>query len=82
MRKIERLNKIKRLLARDGCNCQFCGKFLGLDISLDHIISRANGGTGELHNLQLVHAKCNTTKNTLFDQPEMKRRRSHWGFVD
>ena len=52
-------NVRKELLERDGCNCFYCGKELKEDITIEHLISRVNGGKNKTGNLVLSHKKCN-----------------------
>ena len=48
-----------QLLKRDGNKCFYCGKRLGNDITLEHLISLASGGKNMLGNMVLAHEKCN-----------------------
>lgn len=51
------------LWARSQGNCQLCK--LPLDpllVTVDHILARSRGGTGDLDNLQLLHWGCNSHK--------------------
>jgi len=50
-----------RILARDGRRCVKCGATEGL--SIDHIIPRSKGGSGEDDNLQTLCTHCNSSKN-------------------
>lgn len=47
------------LLLRDGDKCFFCGKPLGEDITLEHLIALNQGGHNKLSNLVLAHEECN-----------------------
>ena len=62
-RKSGRIGKSKRvrakLLERDGDACWFCGKAMGEDATIEHLIARASGGTNNIANLALAHAACN-----------------------
>jgi 5-methylcytosine-specific restriction endonuclease McrA len=53
---------VTRLLAMQGGKCACCGKELGEDFHLDHIMPLALGGANEDRNLQLLRAKCNLRK--------------------
>ncbi len=53
------------LLARDGCNCFYCGLPLGEDITVEHILSKEHGGSDHLANLALAHEKCNVAAGCL-----------------
>lgn len=49
----------KKLRARDGDNCWFCGDPLGDDVTLEHLVPKSNGGRNMAANYALAHAKCN-----------------------
>ena len=60
---------IELLLARDGKRCGICGKkMLRDEMSIDHIVQRAIGGTDKASNLRLAHRKCNAKR------PKPRRR--------
>lgn len=44
---------------RDGHDCWFCGKELGTDRTIEHLVPKAKGGPNSLANYVLAHAKCN-----------------------
>jgi 5-methylcytosine-specific restriction endonuclease McrA len=50
-----------RVLKRDGYICQYCGDDA---TQVDHVISRASGGTHDLENLLACCAKCNQLKGS------------------
>lgn len=60
------------LRARDGDNCQLCGKRIDFTLppgdkrsaTVDHIVPRSQGGTHDWANLQLAHHGCNSSKGT------------------
>jgi 5-methylcytosine-specific restriction endonuclease McrA len=52
----------ERVFARDGRICRYCGNDENLQI--DHIISRKNGGTHDLDNLQVLCRDCNLRKSS------------------
>ena len=64
------------LAARDGTDCGICLEPVDMTLSwpnldcpsVDHIVSRADGGTDDPANLQLAHLRCNHRKS----------KRSHW----
>ena len=72
-RRLKDLKKLK-VMVRDRLICQICNLPVRLkEASVDHILSRGNGGTDRYSNLQLVHKACNNWKNTHIDQPLMLR---------
>jgi 5-methylcytosine-specific restriction endonuclease McrA len=52
----------ERVFARDGRICRYCGNDQNLQI--DHIISRKNGGTHDMDNLQVLCRDCNLRKSS------------------
>ena len=54
-------NHKERVFARDGRTCRYCGNDENLQV--DHIISRKNGGTHDLDNLQVLCRDCNLRKS-------------------
>ena len=52
----------ERVFQRDGRICRYCGNDENLQI--DHIISRKNGGTHDLENLQVLCRDCNLRKSS------------------
>lgn len=48
-----------QILKRDGDCCTHCGKPLGHDMTLEHIVPIKRGGSNALSNLALAHRKCN-----------------------
>ena len=55
-------NHKERVFARDGRQCRYCGNDENLQI--DHIISRKNGGTHDMDNLQVLCRDCNLRKSS------------------
>jgi len=51
-----------KALAKSAGRCGICGKPLGNDVHIDHIVPVAAGGLTELGNLQATHAACNLSK--------------------
>jgi hypothetical protein len=49
----------KKLMERDGDGCWFCGKPLGSDVTLEHLVPRSRGGGNDAANCVLAHAECN-----------------------
>jgi 5-methylcytosine-specific restriction endonuclease McrA len=66
----DRNRKIARILARDGDDCCYCGKPLGDDMTLEHRVAKSRGGSDDLENLKLAHARCNHEVGNL--PPDMK----------
>lgn len=50
------------VFARDGLACVACGG--GDDLTVDHIVAVANGGTDDPDNLQTLCRPCNSSKGT------------------
>ena len=55
----------QRLLDRDGSDCFFCLKPLENDITEEHLLARAHGGTDHIANKVLAHRLCNAVADTL-----------------
>jgi hypothetical protein len=61
----QRKTKREQLVERDGTRCFYCGGEMCFEVglpasaSIEHLIGRARGGTEDLSNLVLAHAKCN-----------------------
>ncbi len=52
--------RVTRLRERDGSDCFYCGLPMeAADISVEHLLSQADGGTDRLSNLALAHRNCN-----------------------
>jgi 5-methylcytosine-specific restriction endonuclease McrA len=52
--------RVSRLQERDGSECFYCGLPMeAIDISVEHLLSQAEGGNDRLSNLALAHRKCN-----------------------
>lgn len=51
----------QQLLIRDGSDCFLCGKPLGEDITLEHLIALSSGGKNTLGNMVLMHENCNNS---------------------
>ncbi len=49
----------KELLLRDGKCCFYCDKWLGDDITEEHLVSVSQGGYNRLDNIVLAHELCN-----------------------
>jgi 5-methylcytosine-specific restriction endonuclease McrA len=61
--------------------CLICNAPLRFDartgggVTIEHIIPRKLGGTDDLLNLGLTHARCNYTKGIHWDEPKRRRGR-------
>ena len=54
-------------------NCPYCSKIVPvMELSVDHILPQARGGSNELNNLHYTCLSCNMTKGSLTDD-EFKR---------
>lgn len=47
------------ILKRDGDECWFCGKPMGADMTIEHLVPKAKGGRNMLANYALAHRVCN-----------------------
>jgi 5-methylcytosine-specific restriction endonuclease McrA len=63
-----------KLLARDGDECWFCGKPMGEDMTIEHLVPRSAGGGNKLANYALAHALCNhaAANKPLVEKIEMR----------
>ncbi|MBC7783227.1 MAG: HNH endonuclease [Burkholderiales bacterium] len=53
----------RNIFARDSNRCQYCGKkFSTIDLSLDHVIPRSQGGKSTWDNIVCCCIKCNVKK--------------------
>jgi 5-methylcytosine-specific restriction endonuclease McrA len=63
----------KYVFQRDNYRCQSCGETnQETQLTIDHIIPLAKGGSNDLSNLQTLCLKCNQSKKHHFD-PRFKR---------
>ena len=60
----------EKLLDRDGDACWFCGKPMGEDVTIEHLVPKSSGGRNMLANYALAHRKCN---NDAADLPLVKK---------
>jgi len=57
------LYKMKRKAHRGRVPCFVCGKHVQRqDATLEHIVPQAQGGTDDMHNLDISHRACNQEK--------------------
>src|SRR5271157_6364707 len=53
----------RNIFARDGNQCQYCGKkFPTSELSLDHVVPRSQGGTSTWENIVCACVSCNVRK--------------------
>ena len=74
----------RNIFARDGNQCQFCGKkFPTSELSLDHVVPRSQGGRTTWENIVCACVDCNVRKGgrtpkqahmTLIRKPEKPKR--------
>ena len=58
----------KYVFERNNYQCQSCGKtFQETQLSIDHIIPLAKGGSNDISNLHTLCLKCNQSKKHHFD---------------
>ncbi|MBD2580225.1 HNH endonuclease [Oscillatoria sp. FACHB-1406] len=58
----------KYVFQRDNFHCQSCGKtHLETQLTIDHIIPLATGGSNDISNLQTLCLSCNQRKQHHFD---------------
>ena len=49
----------RKLVARDGDECWFCGRTMGDDVTIEHLVAKAKGGSNHIENFALAHKRCN-----------------------
>ena len=59
LRPKQRASRRRRLMERDGDVCWYCGRFLYDDVTIEHLIPQARGGSHAVENLVLAHERCN-----------------------
>lgn len=60
---MRKLNKKESVLFKHGGKCAYCG-MANLDLTIDHIIPRSQGGNNDISNLQPSCRSCNSSKGT------------------
>ena len=53
----------RNLLIRDNFTCQYCGKEIKQDSSIDHIVPRSKGGMSSFDNCVMACIPCNNKKD-------------------
>lgn len=64
----------KRIIARDGSDCWFCGRQMGEDVTLEHLVPRSRGGGNDSANLVLAHRQCNAAAANLSISEKVEMR--------
>lgn len=64
-----------------GYDCHLCGKpiLTSRDLSIDHVLPRARGGSDSLENLRPAHVSCNSSKGARISS-EQRAVEDHTGF--
>ncbi|GEM_PF-480050 len=67
----QKRNKKKRLIAKYGYHCCWCGnRFPSEELTLEHLQPSSRGGSNSLENLRLACFSCNNSRgNSLFFRP-------------
>jgi 5-methylcytosine-specific restriction endonuclease McrA len=68
------LGLAKKLFKLQRGKCMCCGRALGKNYHLDHIMPIAMGGANEDWNIQLLRQKCNNQKSVMHPTDWMQRR--------
>ena len=57
-----------RIMVRDGFSCIYCGQspltHRGVELTLDHVVPLAAGGSDLPHNIVIACRQCNTSKGS------------------
>jgi 5-methylcytosine-specific restriction endonuclease McrA len=90
--KLARVAQTDTTFSRDGetwvGKCLLCNGPIAFDArtgqgaTLEHIRARSRGGTDDLDNLGVVHARCNGEKGRRWDPKRRKRAPEYDAFVD
>ena len=69
---------LEKLIASNGI-CPYCGQFVGIEnLSLDHIIRLADGGTHSISNVQPACLTCNQKRNAGIKKQRRPREKSQY----
>lgn len=55
----------RQLFDRDGDDCFYCGKPMGADMTIEHLLSINHGGPDRFENTVLAHQQCNLRAGSL-----------------
>lgn len=66
----------KALIVRDGPGCFYCGKTMGEDWTIEHLIPQTHGGNSRVGNLALAHYRCNADAGHLSVMEKIRLRES------
>lgn len=66
----------EKLLERDGDQCWFCGRGMGADKTIEHLVPKSAGGKNSLANYALAHRACNAhaADMPLVEKIELRQR--------
>lgn len=66
----------QKLLERDGDQCWFCGKPVGADKTIEHLVPKSTGGKNAIANYALAHRACNAqaADMPLIEKIELRQR--------
>ncbi len=66
----------EKLLERDGDQCWFCGRAMGADKTIEHLVPKSAGGRNVLANYALAHRACNAhaADMPLVEKIELRQR--------
>jgi hypothetical protein len=72
--KLEKKRKLRAiLLQRDGSCCYYCGRHLGVDMTIEHLHEKSRGGSDRIENLRLTHEYCNNAVQGLTVEEKLAR---------
>ena len=80
---MKRAEMLKALIARDGMQCQGCGREFdhARYFELDHKLPRSEGGSNELENRVLLCGPCNRTKSNTLTLTGLRKQNRTDGFL-
>lgn len=55
----QRRQLVEAVLDRDGDDCFFCGRPMGDDVTIEHLVPKNSGGPDHAANIVLAHRACN-----------------------